>query len=290
VDAAERDAAYAATKWEPIQRRKNRGDNSITLKAVRPNVGVEYAYRDALVSLLKQMHASMLVHIAAAWKDATPTIGVLATDDVNPAIQLKRTLNKWGRNWISKFDAMSADLARKFASRNFRATDQSMKAALKSANFTVQFKPTPASVEAYQTVIANNIAQIKSIAPGFLKDVQDSVWSSVMRGGDLATLTKDLQKNYGVSARRSAIIARTENGRAKSLMESVRRKELGIDYAIWLHSAGGRVPRPSHIAMSGKKFEVSKGLYDSEVKRNVFPGELINCRCVSKAVLEGYND
>jgi SPP1 gp7 family putative phage head morphogenesis protein len=280
----------APIKWEPIARRKRRGDNSITLKAVRPNVGTEVAYRACLVTLLRQMHDSMLVHIAAAWKDATPSIGVLATDDANPAIVLKRALTKWGRNWVSKFDAMSADLARRFASRNFRATDQSMASALKAAGFTVKFKPTPASVEAYQTVIANNVAQIKSIAPKFLKDVQDSVWSSVMRGGDLATLSKDLQKNYGVSYRRAAIIARTENGRAKAVMESVRRKELGIDYAVWLHSYGGKVPRPTHVAMNGKKFEVSKGIYDSAEGRNVFPGELISCRCVSKAVIEGFND
>jgi uncharacterized protein with gpF-like domain len=98
-----------------------------------------------------------------------------------------------------------------------------------------------------------------------------------------------LQQNYGVSYRRAALIARTENFKAKALIESVRRKQLGISLAVWMHSHAGVTPRKTHIAMNGKEFDVSKGMYDSEEGEYVFPGQLINCRCSSRAILESLN-
>jgi hypothetical protein len=38
--------------------------------------------------------------------------------------------------------------------------------------------------------------------------------------------------------------------------------------------------------MDGQKFDITKGLYDEEVKRNVFPSELINCNCIMRLVFD----
>jgi SPP1 gp7 family putative phage head morphogenesis protein len=265
------------------------GPNDKVLAPVHAPAGVRVWYECKLRDLLRAMHDSMQVHLAAAWKCNEPTIG-FAADDANPSIGLKRALSKWGRAWIRKFDGLSADLAKRFASRNFQATNNSMRQALKDAGFTVAFAPTSKSVEAYQAVIASNVALIKSIPQQYLKDVQASVWDSVMKGGDLATLSKSIQKNYGVGYRRAALIARTENFKAKAVIENVRRQELGLTEAIWMHSSAGKVPRPTHVAMNGKKYELKKGMYDSHEGEFVFPGQLINCRCTSRAVLEGFND
>ena len=39
--------------------------------------------------------------------------------------------------------------------------------------------------------------------------------------------------------------------------------------------------RPTHVAMEGKRFKLSEGLYDPDpkVRRKVKPGELILCAC-----------
>jgi hypothetical protein len=42
---------------------------------------------------------------------------------------------------------------------------------------------------------------------------------------------------------------------------------------------GAKEPRQTHLAMSGKRFKLSEGLYDSAVGRTVKPAELINCHC-----------
>jgi hypothetical protein len=53
-----------------------------------------------------------------------------------------------------------------------------------------------------------------------------------------------------------------------------------------LHSGGGKEPRRTHVKNSGKKFNVAQGWFDPDktVRKYIQPGELINCRCVSRPV------
>ena len=77
---------------------------------------------------------------------------------------------------------------------------------------------------------------------------------------------------------------------ATASMTRARQTELGITEAIWMHSGGGKHPRPSHLAAgkSKTKYDVKVGWYDPDVGKNIFPGELPNCRCVSRAVVKGF--
>ncbi len=72
-------------------------------------------------------------------------------------------------------------------------------------------------------------------------------------------------------------------------MHRVRQVELGITQAKWRHSMGGKKPRPTHLANNGKLYDVARGWYDPAVKKHIFPGELINCRCVSISVIKGFS-
>lgn len=272
-----------------IKRRQGVGENDVVLAPVRANEGTRIWYERKLQELLRCMHDSMKLHIAAAWKAEPPSIG-FAADDANSSTVIRRALSRWGRLWQSKFDSLSSELARKFAEKAFGTTQSAMAASLAGAGFTVKFRPSPESLEAYQAVVAQNVALIKSVPQIFLKDIANSVWSSVTAGGDLATLSKSLQQNYGVSYKRAALIARTENFKAKAVIESVRRKQLGIDTAIWMHSSAGKIPRPAHVAMNGQKFDISKGMFDADEGKYVFPGQLINCRCTSRAIIEGMGE
>jgi uncharacterized protein with gpF-like domain len=66
----------------------------------------------------------------------------------------------------------------------------------------------------------------------------------------------------------------------------VRQKELGITKAIWVHSGGGKHPRPEHVAFSGKEYDVEKGAYLEG--KWTWPGFEINCRCTSRSVIPGF--
>ena len=132
-----------------------------------------------------------------------------------------------------------------------------------------------------------DISGIRSIGQQYLNRVEESVWRSVNAGYDMAQLTRELRKDYGISERRAAFIARDQTNKAKAAIEKARRQELGITEAIWIHSHAGKEPRPSHVAANGKRFDVGKGMYlDGEW---VQPGEEINCRCTSRSVIKGFN-
>jgi SPP1 gp7 family putative phage head morphogenesis protein len=169
-------------------------------------------------------------------------------------------------------------------------TETAMRDSLKQAGFTVKFRPTREAREAFRAVLSENVGLIKSIQQQYLTGVQTRVWQSVGRGADMATLSRKLQDEYGSTTKRAALIARDQNAKAKATIENTRRAELGIRQAIWQHSAGGREPRPSHVDMHGKVFDLAKGMYDPEEKEFILPGTLINCRCTSRAILPGLDD
>ena len=68
-----------------------------------------------------------------------------------------------------------------------------------------------------------------------------------------------------------------------------RQDELGISQAIWVRSGAGKHPRPTHDAMNGTKYDVNKGMWDPAVERWIFPGEEINCRCISRSIIPGFS-
>lgn len=263
------------------------GKRPVVAPAVIPNRGVQAWYNASLRAIVDAAHDELLRLLTAAYgTTAPPDIG-FAADAPSRITAIERAMAEWAKKWSARFDKMSLDLSLKFTARSFRATQYSMESAFKQAGFTVEFKPTRASMQAAQAVVAENVGLIKSIPSEYLTDVQSQVWQSVRAGADLSTLSQDLRKTYGVATRRAALIARDQNNKAKATIENVRRQQLGIKEAIWQHSSAGKVPRPAHVAMNNKTYDLATGMYDKTEKKYVWPGQLINCRCTSRAVLPG---
>jgi len=257
-----------------------------TVRAVHPNEGLRAAYHADLEALLAEAHTDLTLSLSAAVMASMGRDRALALDVAKPA-KIEATLAAWGKKWKFRFDKLAIEIARKFAAKNFKFTEDAMRNALAQAGFTVRFKPSKASIAAYKGTVAENVALIKSIPEQYLTGVQSAVWSSVNRGADMASLSKALQRNYGATQKRAALISRDQNAKAKATIENVRRQELGITQAIWQHSAGGKEPRPSHVAMNGKVFDLKRGMWDPDEQEWVLPGQLINCRCTSRAIIPG---
>lgn len=231
------------------------------------------------------------------WYDSVPNgppilVSVLAMDAPSSVTKVDRALKKWGDKWQRKFDRLSRDVSKKFATRSFGSTDLALKAALRDAGFTVSFKPTKRSLESYKLVVADNVGLIRNLQTSLYNKIQQDTWASVRAGGDMAKLSEKLHKSYGIEASRAALIARDQNNKAKAVLESSRRQELGLSQAIWQHSGGGKEPRPVHLGWGreGKVFDLAKGLYDPDEGQWVLPGTLINCRCTSRAIVPGFDD
>jgi len=255
------------------------------LKPLHPNVGVEMAYRAELYKLIDAMHKSISYWVKKKYKANEPKI---AFDESTPASALRIAINKLVRRWQSRFDKAASQLADYFAEDVEDRTDARMKRILKDGGFTVKFTMTSAMKDIAKATVNQNVSLIKSIPQQYLRNVEGLVMRSVQAGRDLGPLAKDLEKQYGVTKRRAALIARDQNNKATSAFQRARQQELGITKAVWMHSHAGKEPRPTHVKMDGKTYDINKGMWDSAVGEYIFPGQLINCRCTSRSVVPGF--
>ena len=255
------------------------------LQGVQPNAGIEAAYRQKLQALIAEMDKSVVYWLRAAYRANEP---VMAQDRM-PADELRDAIRKLARRWQKTFDEAAPALAEYFSQAVAERSSGALRAILKKAGFTVRFKLTPAMRDIMQATIGQQVSLIKSIPSQYFTNIEGLVMRSVQTGRDLGQLTKDLQEQFGVTHRRAAFIARDQNIKATASMTRARQDELGITEAIWVHSGAGNHPRPTQVAMNGEKYDVKKGMWDPAVKRWIFPGEEINCRCFSKSVIPGFS-
>lgn len=286
-------------------RRKPKSSRAV-IAAIRPNAGVAAWYRAQLADLISEAYLDATLNLTPAYRNR-PKVGIAAMDaavawveplrywriatDADYSVKyIDDVLKRWGKKWHKRFDAMASDIAKRFASRAFRMTDVAMKAAFKQSGFTVGFKATRKSLQAYKLTVADNVGLIRNLQQDFYNHIQQDVWSSVRAGADMATLSTKLTQSYGITKRRADLISVDQNAKAKAIIETTRRQELGIKQAVWQHSSAGKTKRPVHVKWGADQqvFDLDKGLYDPVEGEYVFPGQLIGCKCTSGAIIEGF--
>jgi SPP1 gp7 family putative phage head morphogenesis protein len=253
------------------------------LSAVRPNEGLQARYRRQLARLVEEMHRSVLYWVTAAYRARPPELA----QDASPAELLREIVRRLRARWQDRFDEAAPALAKYFATAAYQRTDAQLKAILGKAGFAVPFRMTRAMNDVLRATIGEQVALIKSIASQHFTAIEGMVMRSAAVGGDLKILSRDLRARYGVDLRRAALIARDQNRKAMASMTKARQQGLGIEEAVWMHSHAGARPRPTHVKMDGKRYEVGRGMYDSAVGKYVWPGTEINCRCVARSVIPG---
>jgi uncharacterized protein with gpF-like domain len=257
------------------------------LAPVRANAAVGAKLRKRLEALVDEMNRSVTHWIEAQYRKAPPEI---AQDDANPADLMQRTMEKLSKRWLERFDEAAIEMSEYFARGAQHRSDARLRSILRKAGITVRFKPTKAQQDIMAATVNEAVGLIKSIPQKYLTNVQGLVMRSVQTGRDLGKLSEDLQKQYGIAKRRAATIARDQNNKATAAMNRARQVELGITEAVWVHSAAGKHPRPSHVKASREKvrYDVTKGWYDPSVGEFILPGTLPNCRCTSRSVIRGF--
>ena len=99
---------------------------SKVLSPVRPNAGIEAAYRQKLDALITEMHKSLVYWLTAAYKANKPEIAqdvfhVELANDSSPAWMMREIMRKLSRRWMRNFDKAAPELAKYFA---IKATDR----------------------------------------------------------------------------------------------------------------------------------------------------------------------
>lgn len=267
--------------------RKRRDKTDKVLKPVRPSAAIEVAYRRKLDRLIADMQASVSYFLKASYRANEPRMAL----DETPADALRKTMKELTDRWTKKFNAMAPKLAEWFSQSAEKRSTEQMKKILKDGGLAIEFKMTPAMRDVLDATVNANVSLIRSIPQQYFSEVEGMVQRSVQTGRDMGQLSDDLQKRFGITRRRAELISRTQNEMATSAFNKVRQLEAGITEAVWVHSGGGREPRPTHVKAGRDKvrYKVSEGWFDPAVQRHIQPGQEINCRCQSRPVLKGFS-
>lgn len=277
---------HAGVRFNSQARILHAMDAKPTLSPVRPAAPTRITYQRRVDALIDEMADSLLYWLRATYKASPPAT---IAQDASAATILQAAFDKLRVRWLRKFDDLAPKLSDWFAKTSKDRVDRNLAADLRKANFTVRFKPSKAMNDAYGGVIEENIGLIKSIGEQHLAGVQTDLMQSVQNGRDLGYLTEKLVQRTGITKRRAARIATDQNNKATAVMQKTRALELGITKAIWLHSAGGKTPRPEHVAFSGQQFDLREGHDFHNGEGIVWPGTAISCRCVFKMVVPGFD-
>lgn len=257
------------------------------VRAVRPNVGIRFRYQRQMLVLIEEMNASILYWLEAQYKKTPPA---LAMDARLPSKAMQQRFREIARQWKKRFNQAAPKIAEAYLQGSFKATDSAMRLALKDAGISVKFKMSAAMRDAFNASLDENVGLIKSIPEQYLNQVEGIVARNYAAGRDLASMVKELKALYPKAQNRATLIALDQSNKANSVVENARRLQLGITQAMWLHSGGGKHPRPEHVKASGTVYDVRKGCpikNEKGVIEYIMPGQKIRCHCVSRSVLPG---
>lgn len=216
------------------------------------------------------------------------------------------------KKYIELFTRKGEEYAKKMIMRQVRYSRSKFKAILKKL---YPDKAQPPSIKGsviprdlYQDIRASlleNVSLIKSIQSKYFEQITGSLTRSMQYGGSIAQLKKEILKYNGITKKRANLIAHDQTRKAYMSINLRNMKNSGIQKAMWVHSGGGE-PRPYHIAkwdgVSGKKDGRPNGLngfvfdinnppviqhqHGKQQEIRGYPAQLVNCKCILKAVIE----
>ena len=251
----------------------------------RPSIAYELEYRRELQKLLKEMQKDVQEQLEAYFSDTANDGALSLWVDI-----FKRLREKW----YKRFEVRGREIAKWLADKTKKRTDAQILRKLKENGFTLTPHYTGEENALINEIIANNVAMIKSIPQSYLGEVQEAVSYSFKRGYDSERLYKRLKDIIGRvnenSDNRAQLIARDQMQKATQDFAIASAKEYGATKGRWIHVPGRYSSRITHVHMDGEVFDLNVGLYDSDVRRNVKPGELPYCMCQFEVLMPGFDD
>ncbi|WP_253827174.1 phage head morphogenesis protein [Achromobacter ruhlandii] len=249
-------------------------------------VAVEGRYRASLTSMIEGMLAEYDKALRALYK-ANPEV----TQDESVTTQARRILADLGRKWAKVFAEKAGPLANRTIGQVDKFSKQNLGASLRdmSGGLTIKTFQMPAAL--YDKVLAStaeNVGLIKSIPAQFQERIQGIVLRSIQSGGQGAgQIFDEIQGLNQVTRNRAKLIAVDQTRKITSAMNEERMKAAGVKKFEWIHSGGGAEPRTLHVQYDGQTFNMDDPpVIDKRTGQRGFPGELINCRCRMRPVID----
>lgn len=137
--------------------------------------------------------------------------------------------------------------------------------------------------------IADNTRLIKTIPAQYLGQVESTVIANMRAGLRPSAIVSQLSKQYDVSKKRAAVIARDQTAKAHGEINKQRQLDAGFDHFRWLDSDDSRV-RTRHRDIANTDVGHGVGVYrwdklpKSDDGSAISPGSDYQCRCNAQPV------
>lgn len=251
----------------------------------RPSKAYELEYRRKLQDLLHEMQEDVKKELTAYLKKNT------AQDSDNDTwAQIMKWLRK---KWYKRYDEKSREFAKWITDKTRKRTSAQVMRKLKQMGMTLKPHYSKQDKEMIREITSNNVALIKSIPQQYLYTVQQAVNNAFITGFDMQSVTETIEEILTPvdekSNNRAALLARDQINKTTQQFAIFEAKSVGATKGRWIHVPGKYSSRITHIKMNGKVFNLDDGLYDSDVHRNVKPGELVYCNCQFSVLIPGFD-
>jgi SPP1 gp7 family putative phage head morphogenesis protein len=133
-----------------------------------------------------------------------------------------------------------------------------------------------------QELIEDQAALIKSLPLEAARRVQKLALDNFAAGGRSKDIIDEIMRTGDITRGRATTIARTETGRASTMLTMARAQSVGATHYVWETSRDSR-RRPSHKALQGKVIAFSDPPETDGLRYHAGAGP--NCRCWMRVII-----
>jgi SPP1 gp7 family putative phage head morphogenesis protein len=263
---------------------------AIQLRPVRAPIAIQKEYHKKLKAFIREMDKSLFWWLRASYRQVDKDVIQTAQDGAMG--DLVKELRRLEREWVKKSNTFATETAKWFSGKIQGYTaitiqNEMKKRDLVKLGFDLKFKYHSAKERAmFKSIVTQNVNLIKSIASEHLTRVTGVVLRGIESGHDLGRMTEEMEKSFGVTERRAAIIARDQTNKATQNLSRQRLMDYGVTKGKWQHSSAGNTYRESHVEMDGEIYDLDEGCYDPDYGDYIQPAELVNCHCFCVPVID----
>lgn len=250
-------------------------------------LSVESRYRVTMERAIEAMTAEAEKAIRGLWDEHQFSPAIRSGQDAAPpslASRARILTNALAAKFTPFFDKLAGPASNAFVAGVDKHSTSSLHSSLKGVTGGLSLKTSVISgktKEILKASITENVALIRSIPRQYFPKLQAAVMRSITTGQGVADVMKAVQHTGQVTKKRAALIARDQTSKATTALNASRMEALNVRKFRWLHSAGGKEPRPLHKdKLNGEVFDLANPpIIDDKTGERGLPGQLINCRC-----------
>lgn len=222
--------------------------------------------------------------------------------DSSIASQSRIVTNQLIKKWDKIFKEESKNITKSMLYDVEKSSDKALQTSLKELSGGLSINMNIVNDDVKEIVKASfnaNVKLIKSIEERYFDQIVGAVDRSIMTGGGLKDLipaiNDALKDQKRIAKNRAKNIALDQTRKAYNSINMARMESVGIDKFEWIHSGGGKEPRPHHLkkwpeGLNGGIFSFNDlPIIDEKTGQRGKPGDAVNCKCRMRPVIDYEN-